>query len=169
MASSCSKGYRRPGEINTSASGSAAAKRAIRHWEGEAQRLKRQKAAKARVDWAQRLMEHGRAALESMQTGKPLPPVMAPMWAVRMGESGLATAPGEIFVQIGRAVKDGSPLPHTMFLGYTNGHIGYVPVPEAYPHGGYEVDRACRVAPDAAGIITNTALSLLRKLKRGAR
>ncbi len=147
----------------------AEAKRVIAHWKGEAERLTRQNAAKDRVSWARRLMAHGEAALESMQGGKPLPPVMSPMWAVRMGDFGLATAPGEIFVQIGRAVKDRSPLPHTMFLGYTNGHIGYVPVPEAYPHGGYEVERACRVAPDAAGIITNTALSLLRKLKRGGK
>ncbi|MFQ5808837.1 MAG: hypothetical protein ACE5JM_04370, partial [Armatimonadota bacterium] len=65
------------------------------------------------------------------------------------------------------AVKQRSPLAHTMFLGYTNGHIGYVPVPEEYPKGGYEVERACRVGPEAAGIITDTALALLRRVKRG--
>lgn len=144
----------------------AEAKRVIAYWEGQIEELTARRVARARVEWARRLMEHARAALESIQTGKPLPPVMAPMWAVRIGELGIATAPGEIFVEIGQAVKERSPFAHTMFLGYTNGHIGYVPVPEEYPKGGYEVERACRVAPEAAGIITDTALALLRKVKR---
>jgi hypothetical protein len=144
----------------------AQAERLIAALERELAQLKAVKAYRSTIQWTQRRLDYARAALDSLQTGKPLPPVMAPMWAVRIGELGVATAPGEIFVEIGQAVKQRSPFAHTMFLGYTNGHIGYVPVPEAYPEGGYEVDRACRVGPEAAGIITDTALSLLRKVKR---
>lgn len=73
----------------------------------------------------------------------------------------LVTAPAEIFTETGMAIKRRSPLPYTLYAGYTNGSIGYVPVPEAYPEGGYEVTHACRVGPEAAGIITEASLELL--------
>jgi hypothetical protein len=76
----------------------------------------------------------------------------------------LATAPGEIFNEIGRAVKDRSPMPNTFFLAYTNGSIGYVPVPEAYAEGGYEVSHACRVDPPAAGMIIEGCLRMVSEV-----
>ncbi|MDF1515570.1 MAG: hypothetical protein P1S60_17310, partial [Anaerolineae bacterium] len=61
--------------------------------------------------------------------------------------------------------KDQSPFRYTWFASCTNGSIGYIPIPEAYAEGGYEVTHASRVGPDAAGILTNSCLELLRELK----
>jgi hypothetical protein len=102
--------------------------------------------------------------LESLNTGQPLPTIPAEMHALRLGNVALATAPGEIFTETGMEVKRRSPLPHTCFVGYTNGAIGYVPIPAAYTEGGYEVTHACRVGPEAAGMIEETALRLLQEV-----
>jgi len=48
---------------------------------------------------------------------------------------------GEFFNQFGQAVKRQSPAKHTLFLGYTNGSIGYIPTEEAVQLGGYGAER----------------------------
>ncbi len=47
--------------------------------------------------------------------------------------------PGEIFVDLGLQVKQGSPFRQTMIAELANGSIGYVPNRVAYPQGNYEV------------------------------
>jgi neutral ceramidase len=47
--------------------------------------------------------------------------------------------PGEIFVDLGRAIKLGSPFKNTVAVELANGSVGYVPSRTAYPHGAYEV------------------------------
>ena len=64
------------------------------------------------------------------------------MQALRLNDAVLVGAPGEVFVEIGLEVKDKSPLSNTFFVAYTNGCVSYIPVPEAYREGGYEVSRA---------------------------
>ena len=141
------------------------AREAVAALEGELAQLTASKAHQGSRQWAEWRLSRARAQLESSETGKPLPPVVADLTAIGMGDLGIAAAPGEIFCEIGCAVRGASPFPHTMFLGYTNGSIGYVPIPEAYPEGGYEVTHASRVGPEAAGIVTDTAAGLLRKVR----
>jgi hypothetical protein len=114
--------------------------------------------------WAQNRLEKARKKHESLITGVPLPTIPAELTAIRIGNSAFVTCPGEIFNEIGVEVKRRSPVPHTCFVGYTNGSIGYVPVPSAYPEGGYEVESACRVGSAAAPMIAETAVSLLQKV-----
>jgi hypothetical protein len=38
---------------------------------------------------------------------------------------------------LGLGVKRASPFPNTVFLGYSNGCIGYIPPAAAYPSGGW--------------------------------
>jgi len=90
---------------------------------------------------------------------------------IRWGDTAVVGAGGEIFVKTGLNVKRRSPFPHTIFAGYTNGCVCYIPVPEDYPRGGYEVDEAyigyrlpAPVSPKAAGLIEDTAIRLLSKL-----
>ena len=91
--------------------------------------------------------------------------------ALRLGDVALVGVAGEAFVEIGLAVKARSPIPHTIFLGYTNGCLGYIPTTAAYKPGGYEVHRAHAVyrlphtiAPDSADRIITTSLKLLGEL-----
>lgn len=117
-----------------------------------------------RRHWAETRLARAQAALESWKTGVPLEPVLAEVQAWRVGDLAVVTTPGEVFNQIGAAVKADSPFSGTFFVGYANGSIGYVPVPEAYPEGGYEVTHASRVAPEAAGQLTDACLTALKAL-----
>ena len=88
--------------------------------------------------------------------------------ALRLGDVALVGVAGEAFVEVGLAVKARSPIPHTIFLGYTNGCLGYIPTAAAYGPGGYEVHRAHAVyrlphtiAPDSADRIIGASLELL--------
>lgn len=93
--------------------------------------------------------------------------------AIRVGEIAVVSAAGEIFVKTGLAVKRRSPFRNTMFAGYTNGLVCYIPLPEDYPRGGYEVEEvylACRLpsppAPNAAELVEEEAIRLLNTIKR---
>ena len=126
------------------------------------ERLRAENAPEGSLYWAESRLRRAEKMLESLNTGQPLPTVSAQLNALRLGDVALAMAPGEIFTETGMEVKRRSPLPQTCFVGYTNGAIGYVPIPAAYAEGGYEVTHACRVGPEAAGIITETSLRLLQ-------
>ena len=132
----------------------------------ELERLKGSGAYKGMIEWVQARLERVREALKSWESGEPLPPIKTELQAWRIGdEIAFAAVPGEIFNQIGLRVKLSSPFKHTFFLGYANDSIGYVPTPDAYPEGGYEVMQACRVDPQASEIIVRTCEEMLRELK----
>lgn len=76
----------------------------------------------------------------------------------------IVALPGEIFVELGLAIKAASPFRYTFIAELANGSIGYVPHREAYPQGNYEVVSA-RAAAGAGEQLVETALSLLRELK----
>ena len=89
--------------------------------------------------------------------------VAAELHGIRMGGIALVGFPGEPFSEIGVRVKQASPFPHTLFSGYTNDYLGYVPVAEAYPEGGYEVDTS-PFLPDTADRLAEASLALLGEL-----
>jgi neutral ceramidase len=91
--------------------------------------------------------------------------VVADLHGIRVGAIALVGFPGEPFSEIGVRVKEGSPFPHTLFSGYTNDYLGYVPVAEAYPEGGYEVDTS-PFLPDTADRLAEASLALLADLWR---
>ena len=102
----------------------------------------------------------------------PLPTsVPGEIWAARFGDCAVVGTPGEIFSEIGAAVREASPAATTIFAGYCGGVLGYVATPEEYPYGGYETAVAHRgyghpapFSPDVAGIILDTSLELLGEL-----
>ncbi len=71
--------------------------------------------------------------------------------------------PGEIFVELGLAIKQDSPFPHTIIAELANGSIGYVPSRRAYPQGAYEVVSA-RCAEGSGERLVTTAVKLLKAL-----
>ncbi|HXG33744.1 MAG TPA: hypothetical protein VNJ11_10280 [Bryobacteraceae bacterium] len=73
--------------------------------------------------------------------------------------------PGEIFVELGVAIKKASPFPHTIVVGLANGSIGYVPTQKAFAEGGYEVISA-RCAPGCGELLADAAIRLLRELRK---
>ena len=140
------------------------AKRLADELGAEVARLEAQAPNSGSLWWSK--LRHSRVsdALESWRTGNPLSPVVGEVQTWRLGDIAFATAPAEVFNESGSLVKRESPIPDTFFVGYTNGSIGYVPTPESYPEGGYEVTHACQVDPDAAPMLNQTCLDLLGRL-----
>ncbi|MEQ1861917.1 MAG: neutral/alkaline non-lysosomal ceramidase N-terminal domain-containing protein [Chthoniobacteraceae bacterium] len=77
----------------------------------------------------------------------------------------IVSLPGEIFVELGLAIKAASPFKHTFIAELANGSAGYIPNREAYPQGNYEVVSArCEVGSGER--LVETALGLLKELAR---
>jgi hypothetical protein len=115
--------------------------------------------------WIETRLERARAGLAALETGRSLPPVSCDIGALRIGDLALATNPSELFCEIGMAIKRDAPFPYTGVAGYTDGPaVGYVPTRAAYPEGGYEVERACRVNPEGGELVEATSRRLLRSL-----
>jgi len=121
---------------------------------------------KGSIYWAESRLKKAQDALNSWRTGESLSPVSAELQALHLDDFAYVTAPAEVFNQIASEIKEKSQFSDTFFLGYANGSIGYIPVPEAYPKGGYEVTHASQVNPEAAGIIIEGCLELLANLKK---
>jgi hypothetical protein len=68
--------------------------------------------------------------------------------------------PGEIFVELGLAIKKASPVRHTLLAELANGSIGYIPDKTAYPQGNYEVVSA-RCAEGSGELLVAATLRLL--------
>ncbi|HEX2280643.1 MAG TPA: hypothetical protein VHG52_02660 [Thermomicrobiales bacterium] len=54
------------------------------------------------------------------------------------------------------------PFQHTLYAGYTNSTIDYVPTRTLYADDGYEVTHACQGAPEAGEQIEGESIRLLR-------
>lgn len=97
--------------------------------------------------------------------------VEASLSAIRIGEGAIVAAPGEIFSEIGLAVKERSPAEVTLYAGYTNGILSYFPTAAEYPFGGYEPGYGNRsfglpaqVTPEAERILVETGARLAAAL-----
>ena len=72
--------------------------------------------------------------------------------------------PGEMFVELGLALKAASHFQHTMVHTLANGSIGYVPNRRAYPEGAREA-LATRCAPGSGERLIEAATRLLIECK----
>jgi hypothetical protein len=81
----------------------------------------------------------------------------------RLGDIAFAGWGGEVFNEIGQAVKAGSPFRHTFIVTHCNGAAGYLPTRESYPEGGYEVQSSA-FGPGAAEALADETLKMLREL-----
>ena len=89
--------------------------------------------------------------------------------AITLGDQvAIVSLPGEIFVELGMTIRQGSPFGVTAIAELANGSIGYIPNRVAYPQGEYEVISA-RVAQGSGEILVDTALEMLRELFRESR
>ena len=78
-------------------------------------------------------------------------------------QAAIVSLPGEIFVELGISIRQGSPFPLTAVAELANGSIGYIPNRVAYPQGEYEVISA-RVAEGSGEQLVDAALNMLRAL-----
>jgi hypothetical protein len=83
----------------------------------------------------------------------------------RVGNVAFVGLGGEVFHEIGRAIKKMSPFPHTFIITHCNGGAGYLVVKEAYAEGGYEVNTS-HFAPEAVDLALKEIVALLNQLHR---
>jgi neutral ceramidase len=72
--------------------------------------------------------------------------------------------PGEIFVELGLAIKQASPFKTTIIAELANGAIGYIPTQKAFEQGNYE-PLSARCAPGSGELLAETAIKLLNEIK----
>jgi hypothetical protein len=119
---------------------------------------------------AQRLYEWAELVARTAAVGKPVARDLE-VWALRINDIGIVAVNGEPFAELSLEVKRRSPLAHTLFLGYSNGCLGYLPTPEAFAEGGMEVEESVRnymlpsaLTPQWGPAIVRTSLELLEEL-----
>lgn len=103
-----------------------------------------------------------------IRSGKPRTSVRGSISAIRIGNGAIVTGPGEIFNEIGLAVKERSPAEVTLYAGYSNGAISYFPTAAEYPIGGYEPTYGnktyglpMQVSPDCERLLIETGVRLV--------
>ncbi len=113
------------------------------------------------LNWARRTQRE-------LASGTPRTTVRAPVAAIRVGDAAIVTGPGEVFTEIGLAVKERSPADVTFYAGYSNGCVSYMPTAAEYPLGGYEPTYGhktyglpAQVAPETERLLVETAIRLV--------
>ena len=99
--------------------------------------------AGVRQDYVERFGREGEAEVKTLLVGPDL---------------ALASFPGEFFVEHGLRLKDESVVTNTLFVGYSNGHLGYFPTIKAAAQGGYGAGSSTIVEVGAGERLVNRAL-----------
>lgn len=87
--------------------------------------------------------------------------------AFRLSNSVAAvTLPGELFTELGLAIKQRSPFATTLVFELSNDYPGYIPTRRAFAEGGYEPANS-KIAPGGGEQMVDAAVGLLQELKRG--
>jgi hypothetical protein len=94
-------------------------------------------------------------------------PLATEVQAITLGDQlAWVGMPGDAFVELGLAIKRGSPFPYTIVSEQSgSGAISYVPNRKAFPEGHYEVISA-RFRPGGAELLVEAAIRLLTEIRR---
>ena len=76
----------------------------------------------------------------------------------------IVTLPGEVFVDLGLAIKAASPFATTLVIELTNDAPGYIPTKKAFAEGSYETVNS-RIASGGGELMVQAAVDLLQGLK----
>ena len=135
--------------------------------------------AQADIDHAHALMEHipDKVVLHGLDprveassilkmAEYPLKEEEVVIQGVRIGEQVIVTFPGEVFLEYGLRVMRASARDVIVF-GLANAYVGYIPIPEAFSQGGYEVKTSVgssRFAPNAGDLLAEGCCRLVQEL-----
>ncbi len=84
--------------------------------------------------------------------------------AIRLGDAVFVSLPGEVFSEIGLAIKNASPFDKTFLVGLSNGYGGYMPTAKEIVEGDYEVDGS-RYGEKTEQACIDASLALIGRLK----
>jgi len=90
--------------------------------------------------------------------------VNAEVQVIAVGPVAFVTLPGEPLTDLGERIRQTSPFPYTLVLGYANGNgVHYVGLPEDMPHGGYEMELGTVGTSESGVMLTELANRLLQQ------
>jgi neutral ceramidase len=75
----------------------------------------------------------------------------------------IVVLPGEVFADLGLAIKRRSPFKHTLVIELSNDTPAYIPSEKAFKEGSYETINS-RIAPGGAERLVAEAVRLLKAL-----
>ncbi|MDE2928874.1 MAG: hypothetical protein OXT71_21020 [Acidobacteriota bacterium] len=145
-------------------------------WSAELERRKAGNARQWEIRVAARFAEWSENLLAAAEADHPTLDLEAQ--AIRVNDIVLVGMNMEIFFETGLAIKERSPLKHTLPLGYTNSSVSYLPRKVDYPEGGWQLGEIYHVPdllfqsygvpvaprPDAEEIVVDRVSALIRKL-----
>ena len=79
-------------------------------------------------------------------------------------ELAIVLLPGEVFVELGLAIKQASPFTHTLVIELSNDNPAYIPTEKAFKEGSYETVNS-RIAPGGGERLVAEAVRLLKALR----
>jgi hypothetical protein len=115
-------------------------------------------------------LQWAKAAKQPLEEGRNFKTADATFQGIRLGDIRIAVLPGEVFAAIGLAIKQqiGG---NVITIAYSNnGEVGYIPIAEQFPLGGYEVEIAPKRyglfpwSPDIEKYYVSQAVALLQSL-----
>ena len=112
---------------------------------------------KENLVWPEELSAYGRNDV------RPL--VRLPIRVVRINDTAIWSAPVEMFCEIAMDVREQSPFAHTMYFGYTNGWLGYLPTAKGFEEGGYE-PRTSPFSPQVETDVRQAVIGFLQGFRR---
>jgi hypothetical protein len=77
----------------------------------------------------------------------------------------LVALPGELFAELGLAIKQKSPFATTLVVELANDYPGYIPTRRGFAEGGYEPTNS-KVAPGGGEMLVDAAVELLSSVKK---
>src|SRR5262249_10171722 len=88
-----------------------------------------------------------------------------PIRVLRWNGAAIWAAPIELFCEIAMDVRSHSPVPFTLYFGYTNGWFGYLPTAKAFSQGCYE-PQTSPLSASAENDLRTQVLSFLQGERR---
>jgi len=129
-----------------------------------------------KLDWARRSIKkvgtRELSFLEQVEAYKVLALEMRPGDTIGLevqvfrlgGEAAVVALPGEVFVELGLAIKKASPFPTTLVIELCQDAPGYIPTSKAFAEGSYETVNS-RIAPGGGEKMVEAAARLLAELR----
>lgn len=139
------------------------AKEGVERAQAKLDQLRESNAAKSEIEAANFVTKRAYMTMGRVETYGGKERYGVELHLMRIGPAVLAGVEGEPFAEIGLEIKRRSPIAGTWFGGYTGGWAGYIPIAEAYPERGYEVDIS-PFAPTAANELIESTVAALSHL-----
>ncbi len=108
------------------------------------------------------------------ERGLAVPPTIAgESWTLPMEvqvvrlstDAAIVALPGEVFVELGLAIKERSPFATTQVIELAHSNVYYIPTKEAFRQGSYETINS-RVSPGGGEMLVEAAVEMLQQLNQ---